>query len=575
MPRQTSTPTVAGVGDLLKTLRDPGRNLVDRYKGKPEELAARLGVSLPEKPLVVMQRAGVYDEDQHGPITPGVREFVIEVCLGDERNAVAVANRGGGKSKGVSFIEFYLWMIEDYECVNIGGSELQADNVYQYLLAYIDDDPFWSSLLKGDPQREKTYKTTGAWTRVLAASPKSVRSPHAGGDRKVGGKIIERGGLLVIDEEAEAEPEHVQTAFGMVNTAKPSVTVRASTFHKIGGTFQEVIDHAVEMGYKIYKWDIFDVCAGCDCAEGAGCQSEEKCFREDHYKDYIDPESGELKQRLLHKAYCNGRAKYATGWIPYEEIVSMWKRYRRNHARFEVEAMGLRPSSKGYVIRDLTEFSNNIVSTSARELYLPGSPVTVCVDWGTAAGGVSVWQEQFGGRHVLLHADLLINNNQTQIVGKILEYANLYRSDLQEIAADIGGGGNYLNPELRDVHNLPVRDVVFNTEKEAAVAAWNSFNEAGKLVIPKEFTEFIEQVQGWKRVNGRIGKGNDHLCDSAVCYFAKFIDELGIVRLSVPPVTFSAGAGKIKTGPSDPNVGRFDSLPIAVTIGSSRKRKTR
>lgn len=575
MPRPSSTPTVTGVGDLLKTLRDPGRNLVDRYHGDPVALAERLGVKLPEKPLVVMQRLGVYDEEKHGPITPGIREFVIEVCLLEEKNVVAVANRGGGKSKGVSFIEFYLWMVEDFECVNIGGSELQADNVYQYIKGYVEDDPFWQNLLREEMQREKSFKITGAWTRVLAASPKSVRSPHAGGDRKVNGKTIERGGLLVIDEEAEAEPEHVKTAFGMVNTAKPSVIARCSTFHKIGGTFQEVIDHAAEMGYKVYKWDIFDVCAGCDCAEGAGCQSEESCFREDHYEDFIDPESGELKQRLLHKAYCNGRAKYASGWIPYSEIVKMWKNFRRDHARFEVEAMGLRPSSKGYVIRDLNEFAANVTTESAKGLYVKGSPVTICVDWGTAAGGVSVWQEQFGGKLVLLQADLLINNNQTQIVGKILEYAKMYRRELVEIAADIGGGGNYLNPELRDVHGLPVRDVVFNTEKEAAVAAWNSFNEANKLVIPAEFKEFIEQVRGWKRQAGRIGKGNDHLCDSAVCFFAKFIDQLGIVKLSVPPVTFSTGGGKVRTEKRDPSEGRFDAMPIAVTIGGGQKRKPR
>jgi hypothetical protein len=189
MPRSTpAAPPGPNPSEFLSALRDPGRNLKEKYRGKPIELAERFGIKLPRKPVLVMIELGVITEEEaiarFGAIEPGLRELVEEVCLLLCKNAVAVANRGGGKSYGVSFIEFYLWMILDFDALNLGGSELQADQVYQYLLGYLESDPFWLTLLRTDPQRERTYKENDAWVRVLTASQKSVRSPHAGGFRK-------------------------------------------------------------------------------------------------------------------------------------------------------------------------------------------------------------------------------------------------------------------------------------------------------------------------------------------------------------------------------------------------------
>lgn len=561
----------------MAALRGQDKNLREKYKGKPVELAEHFGVKLPRKPVLVMLELGVITEEEalerFGTIEPGLRELVEDVCTLETKNAVAVANRGGGKSKGVSFIEFYLWFILDFDALNLAGSELQAAGVYDYVLGYLDTDDFWLDEIRGDPQRERTYKTNDAWIRVLTASQKSVRSPHAGGLRKG----LVRGGVLVIDEEAETEPDIVKAALPTVNTAKPSVNLRVSTFHNLEGSFQEVVDNHEEMGYTLYRWDIFDVAERCDCVDT--CQSPEPCFREDHVENYIDPETGEETERVVHRAYCGGRAMYADGWIPMDEIVTMFKRMLRNHNQWEVEAMGSRPSTAGFVIKDLTTFAKNITDVPASSLYIAGCPITICVDWGTGNGAVEVWQEQFGGRHVLLHADLLKDNNETQMLGAILGYAHTYRMDLLEVAADIGGGGNYLNKKLRDDHRLPVRDVAFAELKEDGAAAWNLFNDAGETVIPAEHAEFIHQVRNWKRKNGRIQKGNDHLCDAGICYFAKFIDQLGIRHTRVPPRSFSTngemrdGGQQVSVRPSSKRVvGTRPRVPVSRTFRNRSKR---
>src|SRR5690606_7474987 len=106
-----------------------------------------------------------------------------------------------------------------------------------------------------------------------------------------------------------------------------------STFHNAVGSFADLIDDHESMGYTLYHWDIFDVCEGCECT-GDSCESEELCFREDHWENFVDPMTGESGRRLLHRAYCGGRAKYAQGWIPMEEVVTLWKRMKRNHNKW-------------------------------------------------------------------------------------------------------------------------------------------------------------------------------------------------------------------------------------------------
>lgn len=468
-------------------------------------------------------------------------------------------------SKVAAFIEFFFVFILGFDALNLGGSELQAEAVYNYILGYIEQDEEWKRLIKGDPQKEKTFTTDGNWIRVLTASSKSVRSPHAGGRGRDGKP---KGGILVIDEEAEAEAEIVGAALSTINTARPSVSLRVSTFHNATGSFADLVDNHVEMGYCLFGWNIFDVADRCGCT-GSECQSPEPCFREDHFVEVTDPDTGKLEKRLLHKSYCGGRARYADGWIPVVEIEKLWKRMKRNHAQFEVEAMGSRPSTSGHVIKDLQAYNNNIIKAKGAELYIPGFPIVICIDWGVIACGIEVWQAQ--DKHTLIHAEQLLESSQTETFNKILNLWNLYFADAQEVAADIGGGGNYLNPKLREEAGIPVRDVRFNEEKEAAVAVWNMINEAHQVQYPEEFVEFHQQVRNWKRrsTDGRISKGKDHLCDAGVCYFSGMIDVMGMSHIRILPKTFHAGP----TAPAPQQSGGMVAQPTRPLIRSIGPRR--
>lgn len=575
MPREQ---TIEAPSSFLAAVRNPARNLREQFMDDPEGLMELLDLKLPRKPLQIMKELGLYDPERHGEITPGLRDLVLDVCNGEVESAAAVGPRGGGKSQGVSFIEFFLVFMKMYDALNLGGSELQADQVYKYLVQYLETDEYWRSLVKGESLRSETHTIDNAWIRVLTASQKSVRSPHAGG-RKPGGRMA--GGILVIDEEAEADEDIVDAALPTINTARPSVNVRCSTFHNAEGSFADLIDNHVEMGYKLYKWDIFDIMERCECSPGV-CESEEVCFREDHTETYTDPETGEEKEKLVHKAYCGGRAQFAEGWLPLSEAEKLWRRMKRSHGRWEVEAMGSRPTTAGHVIKDHVKWAENKTTATGDALYEPGGPIEICVDWGTVAAGISVWQQQFTG-HVCLYAEEMREAGQTQIFGKILELYAMF-PECETVAADIGGGGNYLNKSLREDYGIHVRDVNFQQEKEAAAAAWNAYNEAGQLIVPAEFTDFHKQVGNWKRSKGtgRIEKGNDHICDSAICYFAKFIEELGLQHVRVMPQSLNTSGDTVRDrlkAAVDRDFGREVNVDlsgparIATAVAVGRKRR--
>jgi hypothetical protein len=563
-------PHLADAKGMLSQLQDNTRVLRDRYKDDPVGLAERLGLMLPEKPLVKMKRLGLYDAEVHGPIFPGLRDLIIEVCTGEVEDAVVVGPRGGGKSQGVSFIEFFLWWVRFFDCLNLGGSELQAAQVYAYLEEYLNKDPEFKEFVKGEALQSKTESKKNNWIRVLTASQKSTRSPHAGSTNP------DRGGLLVIDEEAEADPDIVASALPTINTANPSVSVRSSTFHNATGSFAEVVDNHKEMGYKLYRWDVFDICQRCECADT--CKNSEPCFREDHYEEAENPETGEMENKLKHRAYCGGRAMYADGWMPVVEIEKLWRRSRRNHAFFEVEAMGSRPTTAGYVIKDQQRYNSLIASMPAASFYRPGDPVWICVDWGSVNCGLSVWQyHPLTDKHVRLEAEQIQEQSETFILNQVLMYAHRYANELQGIRGDIGGGGDYFNPKLRNEYGLPVEDINFKQDKEAAAVVWNIFNDAGLCIYPEEHEIANEQIRKWKRgVDGKIKKGNDHICDTGICYFSRLIDDMGVQRQRFAPQTFDAGMPDplertIMEG-ARRVMNHGSRVPVVVALGGPRRR---
>jgi len=502
--------TLAGYHEIvIPSISNPRRY----YRNKPIELASELfGLTFPQKP-----------NPEDGP---GLREFVIDVGTGAVTRAALQAPRGGGKSLGLSYVEWYHNFVNDYDWLNLGGSEKQAEAVYGYMTQYVTTFPVIQEFY-GDPMRTNTVNKNGAWIKVLAASTKSIRSPHAGGIQinriGTGGG---RGGGLTIDEECEAEESIVMGAIPMVNTAEPSVICRASTFHRLDGTFKTLVDNHVEMGYKLYKWDCFDVCKPCilDCND---CYPD---FSQDIWEG----------NKLIHAAYCGGKAKRAVGWIPIAEIYQSWRECLYSRDWFEIEMMGWRPSSAGLVIKNMRRFNKDCVVSDWQ--HQANSHATITIDWGMKGECVvEVWEEQPGMICACLESEHYDHQeSETYIYETVKGFGRLYKTN--KVRAD--SSHPYCNATLANDprYRMDVYEVNFQTEKELAAGAINAKVDAGLVRIPSRHSILLRQMRGWRRERGKILKKDDHGCDAALCFFSKFSPEdLVFQSVRIPLLTLKVG----------------------------------
>lgn len=322
--------------------------------------------------------------------------------------------RGGGKSMADAAIEFVAWVFIDADVVNVGGSEIQAQNVYAYLQGFLgqysEEIERWSmggralpldisketmskTIRKIDPLKLHTptlvgadgepidfvgvplAKDTQAFIAVCAASQKQVRGPHAGSEM--------RAGLLVVDEEGEVDADIFNAAKYMINTAHPAVMLRTSTYHMAVGTFAEDFEDPDQRGFERHRFSIFDIAKTCPWAKTTPEQWSlldagkarapgddwrgllhlpvlqpdcSACPKPEYFRDHryeMDGKTGEMK--VVGAPWCGGAAAYAkNGWIDWETDGGLLQQFRdrANDEEFEVELCGLRPSTMGYVIKD-------------------------------------------------------------------------------------------------------------------------------------------------------------------------------------------------------------------------------
>ena len=392
----------------------------------------------------------------------------------------------------------------------MGGSKDQAEKVYSYLQEIIHDDP--NIRLVKDMQ-SKTIKYSGIspsgkprmngpFISVLAASQKQARGAHPHRDR---------GGVLVLDEEAEMDPDIVSAAIPQMANAKPSVIVRPSTFHKAFGTFQQVWDNAEAMGYSRYSWDCFDVCEPCeyDCA-------------------YCIPE--------FREEYCKGRAKNGEGWLLIDEIKQGW-RDKITVEDFEIEWLASKPSSKNLVIPPhLSEGSVRAVT------FDPQNPdVGDGFDHGyaTEACGVTVQNEggfdNPGGVKKVI--DVRFYSNVPIDVKTQAEKEATRRYASKILNADSTGQGKDLNAYMRRA-GMTVRDIDFGKLKTVMIENKLWHMTRGLIWIDPKFVKAITQLKNWNRTK----KHDDHFPDALGCALLKWNMIASLGRTSTK--SFKVGKGR-------------------------------
>ncbi len=420
------------------------------------------------------------------------KRLFSDLCSLKTRKAVVLAPRGGGKTFGAAILATAFFLFKDFDAGIVAGSETQALTLYSYILEWLELPETEESVDR--LRRSELVGINGNRIVAKTASARSIRGLHLGRGK--------RGALLIIDEEAEAEEDVVRAARYTVRTADPALILRASTFHKLTGSFARLVEDHASQGYELYRWDSFDIAKPCPY-ECKSCPVNE--FRE---------------------RYCKGKAKDSQGWIDIDEIVGEWRDTSRE--TFEVEVMGMRPASAGCVI-DPQAIDRAIVKdqgvSEGWEVCYGGC---YGIDWGFAGMTAVVVLGIKGDAVHVLHTEAFHRQGVDAIVSRLKELRE--RFGLREVYAD--SSHPFENSRLRDegfaVWGRASADasetlgVPFVSFKEEGVSILSYLFEKGRIRIPERHTTLIRQLRTWRRdAQGHIVKKDDHFPDALIAAMMK------------------------------------------------------
>ena len=228
--------------------------------------------------------------------------FISEMFFEEVRNAIAFANRTGGKTTDTAILN-HLDMAFKPGCeVASAGSTLdQAGKCYTYFTQFHIRNNYLQDLLLKDPTASRSFYKNGSFLEIITGTIKGLNSPHPNKAR--------------IDEVELMDWDVLQEGLSMAITRNSPTTGKeimsqncfSSTRKFDSGTMQRLLDLAAEDkrlvgGFKTYNWCIWEVLEKCtrkckddkkygDCCIWGICNGKaKKCNEDGYYKidDFID-----------------------------------------------------------------------------------------------------------------------------------------------------------------------------------------------------------------------------------------------------------------------------------------------
>lgn len=251
-------------------------------------------------------------------------DFVADLFFERVKNALAFANRNGGKTQDVAVLN-HLDMLFKPGCeVASAGAVLdQADKCYRYFLGFMEL-PWFTEFCEryekttGRKFKEKTIRSytqfgNGSVLEIITATEKGLRSPHPHKAR--------------VDEIDIMPWSLLQTGLSMARStgAIRGQNVFTSTRQHGHGSMQRLLDEASDKGIEVYQWNIWE--------------AVEECTR----RCVDDPKFGTCP--IL--TFCQGKAHHCDGFYKIDDFIDKVRILDRE--TFETEWLNLRPSREKLV----------------------------------------------------------------------------------------------------------------------------------------------------------------------------------------------------------------------------------
>jgi hypothetical protein len=170
-----------------------------------------------------------------------------DAYFGNESNyALWYGSRGTGKSYMLAILALTVAALKEVNVTLLGGSMAQSQNVHEHVENLLKAPNAPVQMVENSIQSETSFGP-GNWIRPLPASQKTVRGPHPT--------------MTLLDEIDEMEKRVYDAAMGQAleqpnkrGVMVHEMVVASSTWQNPIGTFQEVMDDALEKGLPIFTW---------------------------------------------------------------------------------------------------------------------------------------------------------------------------------------------------------------------------------------------------------------------------------------------------------------------------------
>jgi len=260
---------------LLRTNEDIKQVLQLIYDTKDEDglwmfIKDVLGVEIP--------RAKVC-EDHDAPF-----DFVRDIFFQRVKNAIAVANRTGGKTSNIAIIDtlnWYFW--NNCEIATIGAIEQQAFKCYQYVQDWVTNKHVINENLSNSLM-SKTEGHNGSVVQILTGTMSGVNSPHP---HKASLDEIELMAWNILMESMSMSKSEGDII---------GQTILTSSRKFAFGPMERMLKEADTRGFKVYKWCVMETIAKHDPEV---CKNS--VFNED----------------------CQGRCEQCSGYLHLDDVISI------------------------------------------------------------------------------------------------------------------------------------------------------------------------------------------------------------------------------------------------------------
>lgn len=288
-------------------------------------------------------------------------DYVRDAYFQNFTDAVIWANRGGGKTTLGAVVTLLDALWKPGTAVRIlGGSLEQSQKMYGSLIRMVRSR-FADRLAGGyDPQfgrqRGFTARTlrfdNGSEVEILAQSERSVRGTRV---QKMRCDEVE---LFDCDVWSSCQLVTESREIAPAGAISRGAVEAFSTFHRVGGLMQQIVEGAIARGSPVYRWCVLDVLERCPptrpCAD---CP--------------LAPD-------------CAGRAKNATGFYRIDDAIAAKARVSRE--LWESEMLCLRPSRRGAVFPTFSR-ARHVAPLAWR----PDWPLYRTIDFGFTNPFVCLW----------------------------------------------------------------------------------------------------------------------------------------------------------------------------------------